>query len=215
MVARMTLLVTAGALVAACATAPGATPITQDEAVALGLAQDPLFGGLQPRDPELIGQTAWYEVTEADDGWQVVVRIGWGDCPAGCISEHQWTYAVSSTGAVDLVGESGDDLPATTVRGVVSAGPTCPVLTDPPDPMCADRPVDGAVLVLSTLDGTELERITSAPDGTFLLSLPPGAYRLEPQPVEGLMGTAEPISFSVEVRGPTLELTVAYDTGIR
>ena len=203
-------------VLAACMPSPAATPIGAEEAVALVLAQDPRFAGIEPRDPDLIGQAAWSEVTETDEGWEVVIRIGWGDCPAGCISEHTWTYAVSPTGEVTLADESGAPLPTDTgLRGTVVAGPTCPVVTDPPDPSCADRPVEGAVLVVTTADGTEVDRATSDAEGAFAIALAPGAYRLEPQPVEGLMGTPEPIEFSVEWGMLIPELTVSYDTGIR
>lgn len=202
--------------VVACAPAPSVTPLTSGEAVDLVLEQNGLFTGIGPRDPELIGQAAWYEVTETDDGWRVEIRMGWGDCPAGCIDEHRWTYTVSSAGAVVLVEESGDPQPGDSgVSGKVTAGPTCPVVTDPPDPSCADRPVEGAVLVVTTLDGVELDRTTSDANGRFALSLPTGTYRLEPQPVEGLMGTAEPVEFSVEPGAPALDLVIGYDTGIR
>lgn len=202
--------------VVACAPAPSVTPLTSGEAVDLVLEQNGLFTGIGPRDPELIGQAAWYEVTETDDGWRVEIRMGWGDCPAGCIDEHRWTYTVSSAGAVVLVEESGDPQPGDSgVSGKVTAGPTCPVVTDPPDPSCADRPVEGAVLVVTTLDRVEVDRTTSDANGRFALSLPTGTYRLEPQPVEGLMGTAEPVEFSVEPGAPALDLVIGYDTGIR
>ena len=95
------------------------------------------------------------------------------------------------------------------------AGPTCPVVTDPPDPDCADRPVAGAVLVILDADGDEAARVTSAPDGTFAAALEPGGYRIVPQPVEGLMGTASELDVTVEVGEPSVELSIAYDTGIR
>ncbi len=203
-------------LLAACVPSPAATPISAEEAMALVLAQDPRFAGIEPRDPDLLGQAAWSEVTETEEGWEVVIRIGWGDCPAGCISEHTWTYTVSPMGEVTLADESGAPLPTDTgLRGTVVAGPTCPVVTDPPDPSCAERPVEGAVLVVTTLDGTEVDRATSDAEGDFAIALAPGAYRLEPQPVEGLMGTPEPIEFSVEWGMLIPELTVSYDTGIR
>jgi hypothetical protein len=207
----------AAALAAAgCIPAQSVMPLTSAEAVELVLDQNPLFAAIAPRDPELIGQAAWYEVTATDDGWRVEIRVGWGDCPAGCISEHRWTYAVSSTEDVDLVEESGDPLPAESgVSGTVTAGPTCPVVTDPPDPACADRPVAGAVLVVTDLAGVEVGRMTSDGDGTFALSLAPGAYRIEPQPVDGLMGTAAPVEFFVVLGEPPSEVAIGYDTGIR
>jgi hypothetical protein len=203
-------------LFAACMPSPAATPISAEEAVALVLAQDPMFAGIEPRNPDLIGQAAWSEVTETDQGWEVVIRIGWGDCPAGCISEHRWAYAVSPTGDVTLEDESGAPVPTDSgVRVMVVAGPTCPVVTDPPDPNCADRPVAGAVLVVTYLDGTEVGRATSDAEGAAAIALAPGAYRLDPQPVEGLMGTPQPMEFSVEWGMLIPQLTVSYDTGIR
>jgi hypothetical protein len=203
-------------IVVGCVPAPSGTPVTEAEAVALVLAQETAFAGIQPRDETLIGQASWYEARETDGGWEVVVRIGWGDCPAGCINEHVWTYEVSSAGEVALASEAGDPMPTeATVRGTVTAGPTCPVVTDPPDPSCADRPVEGAVLIVTTLEGQEVARVLSDAEGVFELDLAPGSYRLEPQPVEGLMGTAEASLFSVELGGPVLEIPVIYDTGIR
>ena len=203
-------------LAAACSVSPSASPISSAEAFAAVIDENPLVAGVQPRDPELIGQAAWTEVTETAEGWEVVVRIGWGDCPSGCIHEHRWTYAVSEAGAVQPVDEAGDPVPPEIgVAGMVVAGPTCPVVSDPPDPTCADSAVANAELVVTTLDGAEVTRTTSDDLGTFRVRLAPGTYRLVPQPVEGLMGTAEPVEFSVSWDGGPTELVVGYDTGIR
>ena len=100
------------------------------------------------------------------------------------------------------------------ITGQVLAGPTCPVQQDPAAGACADQPVDGAVLLVFTLGDTEVARITTTANGQFQISLDPGWYRIQPQPVEGLLGTAA--SFEVEIRpGVTAEVTVTYDTGIR
>ena len=40
------------------------------------------------------------------------------------------------------------------IAGVATAGPVCPVEKNPPDPACAPRPVDGAVLVFHGAAGT-------------------------------------------------------------
>jgi len=200
-----------------CAAAPEASGVADAAAAAkLALAQQERFVGLGPLDPNLIGRSSWFQVSDTDAGWQVVIWIGWGDCPAGCINGHRWTYAVGRDGAVELLQEEGDDLPdATGVRGTVSAGPTCPVERVPPDPACAERPVAGAVLVFTGAAGTEVTRVTSAADGSFSVELAPGAYRLTAEPVDGLMGTPAPIDVQVEFGGPMTELQVSYDTGIR
>ena len=200
----------------ACA-APGSSRVTDAAGAAqIALAQQPRFAGIGPLDESLIGQASWFDVTEVDDGWEVLIRIGWGDCPAGCINEHRWTYEVGRDGRVTLLNEVGNDLPdATGVRGTVTAGPTCPVQRDPPDPACAERPVSGAVLVFTDPDGAEVARTISGADGSFLVELAPGAYRLTAQPVEGLMGTPEPMDVEVVPGKPMTELQISYDTGIR
>lgn len=203
---------------AACGQTPGGSghPTTAAEAADLALAQQPRFAGIGPLDLDLIGQAAWYEVAESANAWQVVIRIGWGDCPAGCINQHRWTYAVGKDGTVTLSREEGDTLPDTaSVRGTVSVGPTCPVVHEPPDPACADRPIGGALLVIANQAGVEVARVESRVDGTFAVDLAPGAYRLTAQPVEGLMRTPAPIDFDVEASLAAVELQVSYDTGIR
>jgi len=204
-------------VLSACATAPGASGVADAAAAArVALAQQPRFAGIGPFDKDLIGQASWFQVTTAEDGWQVVIRIGWGDCPAGCINEHRWTYAVGKDGKVELVSETGDSLPdATGVRGTVSAGPTCPVERDPPDPACAPRLIAGAALVVTDASGAEVARAMSGEDCTFSIELASGAYRLTAQPFEGLMGTPEPMDFRVEDGAPMTEIQVSYDTGIR
>ena len=217
-----------GAVVPAESTAPGGSPSpiatspagppTEQEAVALVLAQDPRFAGLGPRDPSLIGQGSWHEVRAAGSGYAVTVRIGWGDCPAGCISSHTWVFAVGADQGVRLVRESGGELPpgSSVVVGLVTAGPVCPVERDPPDPACAPRPVEGAVLVVTDATGREVARTTSGADGRYEIRLQPGAFEMAPQPVDGLIGTPEPIPLHVSGPGEVPQrVDVGYDTGIR
>ena len=205
-------------LLAACGAPPSASvaPLTEAKAIQLVLGQDARFAGIGPADPDLIGQAAWYEVAATQNGWQVQVRIGWGDCPAGCINQHRWVYAVTREGDVSLVSEEGDPPPvASGVRGIAVAGPTCPVVTVPADPACADRPVEGAVIVALDDAGIEVARVTTGPDGAFSIGLAPGSYRIVPQPVEGLTGTATAQGVGIAAGEPMAELTFSYDTGIR
>lgn len=100
------------------------------------------------------------------------------------------------------------------VAGRVLAGPTCPVQKDPPDPDCDDRPVEGAVLAVLSQTGAEVARATSNDNGYVEAVLEPGNYRFEPQPVEGLLGTAAPFELDLGP-GDIIEVTILYDTGIR
>jgi hypothetical protein len=112
-----------------------------------------------------------------------------------------------------LPSPSGDSQ-KTGIGGVVTAGPVCPVEMNPPDPACAPRPVDGAVLVFRDAAGVEVARTTTAADGTFFAELPEGIYVVTPQPAKGLLGTPGPQSVTV-TDGAVVRLDPAYDTGIR
>ena len=105
--------------------------------------------------------------------------------------------------------------PTITLRGVAVAGPVCPVVTQPPDPDCEDRPVAGAEIVVRNAAGESVARVRTAEDGTFSVPVGAGRYELLPQPVEGLLGTPEPVEVVV-VEGVDPEpVAIAYDTGIR
>jgi hypothetical protein len=111
--------------------------------------------------------------------------------------------------------EPADPDARSALQVAVLAGPTCPVVSDPPDPDCDDRPVEGAEIIVQDEEGTEVLRMATDAAGTAAVELPPGRYRLVPQPVEGLMGTAPPVTVTV-LSGVDAELvTIAYDTGIR
>jgi hypothetical protein len=204
--------------------APGPTAITSPAAAAAAvLAVDPRFTGLAAQDPNLIGQCCFYTVAPSGSGYTVTIEIGWGDCPAGCIDHHRWTYSVGADGSVHLDGEDGPTVPAgvpgsdgTTgvigIRGVATAGPVCPVVR-PNDSACADRPVVGALVHVIDATGLEVATLETDAAGAFVVSLPPGRYRVQPDPVEGLMGTAAP--FDVDVSASLVQVQLIYDTGIR
>ena len=82
-------------------------------AAGLVMATDPRFAGVRRLDSNMIGTSAWWESAPRNGGGYVItVTIGWGDCPAGCISRHVWTFDVTGQGAVTMTGESGDPLPS-------------------------------------------------------------------------------------------------------
>ena len=102
-----------------------------------------------------------------------------------------------------------------TITGIVTAGPVCPVVTDPPDPACDDRPVAGAEIVVQNDSGDEVARVLTGEDGSFSVSVAAGRYELVPQPVEGLMGTAAAVEVAVGEGVPAEPVEIIYDTGIR
>jgi hypothetical protein len=205
---------------------PGPTTISSSDAAAtIVLASDPRFTGLTAQDPNLIGQCCFYVVTPAGDGFTVRIEIGWGDCPAGCINRHHWSYTVGRDGTIHLDHEDGPALPpgvpasggGTTggvigIRGTATAGPVCPVM-QPGDQNCADRPVVGAVVHVLDATGTEVATLETDSTGAFVVTLPAGRYRVVADPVTGLMRTAPPVD--VTVGSGLAQVELMYDTGIR
>ena len=72
---------------------------------------NPTLAGVEPKDPNLIGACCWWEGSATGDGFTVRFEVGWGDCPAGCIDRHSFTFAVARDGAVTLLNEDGTRIP--------------------------------------------------------------------------------------------------------
>lgn len=222
-------------LVTACATgappsrapdpSPTPGPVTSaEDALARLLAAEPRLTGMGPRDPELIGQSAWYEVSALDGAYGIEVYLGWGDCIAGCIESHHWQWLVAGDGTVTLAGEQGDAVPddqwpspgGTGRTGILVhavAGPICPVERVPPDPACQPRPVPAAPIAVHDDTGATVAEGTTGQDGRLFIELTAGSYTVVAAPVDGLMAAPAPVDVVVTVGEAPVEL--AYDTGIR
>jgi hypothetical protein len=122
-VIALVALVAVGACASSGAESPASPPASSvpadptvasaEDAAALVVASDPRFEGAIALDPEMIGVSKWWEASANDDGsYAVKITIGWGDCPAGCINQHTWTYRVGRDGALALLEESGVPVPA-------------------------------------------------------------------------------------------------------
>ncbi len=227
MSAALIVLAVAGCSAVNAPSAGSETITTPDQAVAAVVAHEPRFAGLSQRDPDMIGQANWYEIQPASGvgAFLVTMRLGWGDCPAGCIDEHRWVYAVGPNGEVTLQSEDGSDVPPDVwpapgdgvgtglfITGV--AGPTCPVEQVPPDPACAPRPVVGAVILIRDRHGNDVGTATLDASGSASIELPPGDYVVHATEVQGLTGTPEPRQ-AVVADGFATPVVLAYDTGIR
>ena len=61
----------------------------------------------------------------------------------------------------------------------------------------------------------QVGRMRTDAGGEAAIELAPGRYVLVPQPVEGLLGTAQPVTVTVRSGVDAELLTIEYDTGIR
>jgi hypothetical protein len=90
-----------------------ATVATPEDAAALVIATNPIFAGAGKQDPEIIGASKWWTATPLDGGgYEIEITVGWGDCMAGCIERHTWTFHVGPDGALEKVAEEGDEVPS-------------------------------------------------------------------------------------------------------
>lgn len=98
------------------------------------------------------------------------------------------------------------------VRGMILLGPICPIVKDPPDPECADKPIFGEFIVQNAMGNVEFTRFGTQRDGSFSVPLPAGEYYITWAESQGpgIQGHL------VNVRaGETSEYTITFDTGIR
>jgi hypothetical protein len=214
----------------AAPSAGGGTVTTEDEALAAVVAAEPRFAGITKRDPDMIGQSSWYEIKPASGvgAFVVTISVGWGDCPSGCIENHTWVYAVAPDGTVSLQSQGGSEVPpeawpspaaggaAQTGTGLhitAMAGPTCPV-EQPGDPACAPQPVPNVSVVIMDGNGAILDRIVLNASGTGVITLDPGDYIVRAEGVEGFMSGPEPQRATV-VDGRMTQVDLQFDTGIR
>ena len=100
----------------------------------------------------------------------------------------------------------------TGVRGVVLAGPTCPVEQAGQSP-CVRSVSDATILALDS-GRHEVGRATSDASGAYFLRLPPGTYEIVPQAIQGLMRPPGETTVTVSDRAP-IQVDLQYDTGIR
>jgi len=101
------------------------------------------------------------------------------------------------------------------ISGMVLLGPTCPVIGDPPDPECSDRPYATA-LVLTTSDQSRvIKEFRSEVSGKFSVQVDPGEYAIRPAAASNILPYCSS-SGAIKVNASTYtQTTVHCDTAIR
>jgi len=101
------------------------------------------------------------------------------------------------------------------IRGAVLLGPTCPVVKEPPDEECADKPYETALVVTTPDQARVIKEFNSDVDGRFSVQVPPGEYAIRSSAAANVLpycSTNDTVR--VNINGYT-ETTVYCDTGIR
>ncbi len=145
----------------------------------------------QPSKPPKGGYACTMEAKQCPDG-SYVSRTGPSCVFTECPHENTDTSALIA------------------ITGRAEVGPTCPVMRNPPDPQCADKPYTGILTLTNTATGKKYTPLIAS-DGTFTVSLTRGVYDI---------GTASTSPFprcsgKVEVTGPSAHIPIMCDSGIR
>ena len=104
-----------------------------------------------------------------------------------------------------------DDPPNSGVRGVVTAGPRCPVVVQ--GSPCPDQPWQGAVRI-ATSAGEVVSTVETDDRGRFEAPLSEGRYEVIAETEQDRLPTASPQTVTVP-QGEWVEVTLTVDTGIR
>jgi hypothetical protein len=100
------------------------------------------------------------------------------------------------------------------VRITVTAGPTCPVERNPPDPNCKPKPMD-ATIRIATRGGRTVATLRTGSDGKVSKRLGAGSYRATAGNTNpGVMPACRPVNFTVH-KGRYTSVRISCDTGIR
>jgi len=101
------------------------------------------------------------------------------------------------------------------VFGKVLLGPTCPVIKDPPDPNCADKPYQTKVqvILIGSPQSSPFAVVESDKEGNYKAMLPPGEYGLQ---AVGKLPFPSCVTKEIIVGPATMsEVDLSCDTGIR
>ena len=101
------------------------------------------------------------------------------------------------------------------IRGMVLLGPTCPVIKDPPDPDCADKPYATTLVVTTSDQSRVIKEFQSDETGKFNVQVNPSEYAIRSAAASNILPYCSS-SEVIKVNASTYtETTVHCDTGIR
>ena len=115
---------------------------------------------------------------------------------------------------------------AGSISGTVLLGPACPVMRDPPDENCADKPYattlvatsdenSGFIAVTSEDKSRVMAKFQSGADGKFHINIRPGRYMIYSATAANVLPYCESSGVIEVYAGTSTEVTVHCDTGIR
>jgi|SRR3989338_222514 len=108
--------------------------------------------------------------------------------------------------------------PTSGVRGIVTIGPTCPVVfegwDDSQKDKCADRQFGAELEVFNDKNKSIVILKAQENDGSFVVPLKPGNYIIKKRDSVAQLPSLTPVSFTVS-EGEYINISLQMDSGIR
>ncbi len=101
------------------------------------------------------------------------------------------------------------------IKGNVVLGPTCPVVRNPPDPQCADKPYQTKLDVMTADKSKLIAEFQSGADGKFTIPAPPGQYVIQNAAGASPLPRCTSDGVITVFANSYIDATVSCDTGIR
>lgn len=101
------------------------------------------------------------------------------------------------------------------ISGTVLLGPTCPVIRDPPDSECSDKPYATALVLTTSDQARVIKEFRSEESGKFSVQVDPGEYAIRSAAASNILPYCSS-SGAIKVNASAYtQTTVHCDTGIR
>lgn len=79
--------------------------VTKQQAIDLVKKQYSEVRSIDETSQQTIGKSMDIGALQTSEGWRLLFWQGSGDCPAGCLNNHEWYFVVSRDGTVEKQGE--------------------------------------------------------------------------------------------------------------
>jgi len=104
---------------------------------------------------------------------------------------------------------------ASGIKGIVLLGPICPVIKNPPEPQCNDKPYQTKLAITNPNGAQVIKEFTSDENGKFSIGLTAGEYAIRTAAAANILPYCSS-NGTIKVNANTYtEIIVNCDTGIR
>ncbi len=155
---------------------------------------------------------------------QTVVSSSIGNYPPGTVKQFDenavWQKLQGVAETFEFTGGNASANPPESdsgtggIIGIAMLGPTCPVVKNPPDPQCADKPYRVS-LVVQNLDRNGIKNFMTDAEGKFKVNVPAGQYYIASTDLAAAYPRCSSGGPVIVKSGSYTNVTVSCDTGIR